>query len=134
MGRSHKISRNDAELTAVQKLRHENDRLKKQISKLRKQLSRIDIDRYTNLKEMIEAHTSQDEAYDKTEELLQLKKKWICHSCGEDYLRVVIVPRADGMFYFRRCISCQYKTKLKKSDSEIEGIDSNDNLVSSSTL
>lgn len=124
MGKRHRTSRNDTEFSEVQRLRYENDKLKKQISKLRKQLSRIDIDRYTNLKEMIEAQAAEDESFDGTMYLEELKHKWMCHECKEDYLRIIIVPRADGLFYIRKCASCNHRTKLKKYTEDVDGIGS----------
>lgn len=129
MGRSHKGSRSDAELTEVRRLRLENQKLKKQMGKLRKQLSRIDIDRYSNLKDMLEAQAAEDGDFDVKVELEDLKEKWLCHSCKEDYLRVIIVPRADGLFYIRKCASCSHRTKLKKYTDEVDGINSNGEKV-----
>jgi rubrerythrin len=129
MGRSHRSSRSDTEQTEVKRLRYENQKLKKQISQLRKQLSRIDIDRYTNLKEMIEAQAAEDESFDSKVQLEELKQKWMCHECNQDYLRIVIVPRADGVFYIRKCPTCSYRTKLKKYTDGIDGFNSNGELV-----
>lgn len=123
MGKSRRRTRGDSEINEIQRLRYENDKLKKQISKLRKQLSRIDIDRYSNLKEMLEAHAAEDNTFDAKVHLEELKRKWICHKCKEDHLRVIVVPRADGVFYFRRCPSCSNKTKLQKYTDDINGID-----------
>lgn len=124
MGRSRRNSRSDGEFSQIQRLRHENEKLKKQISKLRKQLSRINIDEYANLKEMIEAHSAEDENFDKKLHLEELKHKWTCHECKEDYLRIIIVPRADGLFYIRKCPSCNHRTKLKKYTEDVNGIGS----------
>jgi len=121
MGRSHK-SRGDTELTEIRRLKMENQKLKKQMSKLRKQLSRIDIDRYSNLKDMLEAQAAEDSNFDAKVDLEDLKQKWICHECKEDHLRVIIVPRADGLFYMRKCASCDHRTRLKKYTDEVDGI------------
>lgn len=128
MGRGHRGSRNDSEFKEVQRLRHENDKLKRQIAKLRKELSRVDIDQYSHLKEIIESQEDTEE-FDKKSELDRLKEKWACHKCSRDILRVIIIPRADGIFYIRRCITCGNKTKMKKYDNFIEGIDTNDKLI-----
>lgn len=120
----------DGELRDNQRLKLENQKLKKQISSLRKQLSRIDIDRYQSLKDIIEAHDEQDEQFDTTIALDDLKHKWECHKCSRDYLRLVIVPRVDGTFYFRRCPTCMNKTKLKKYTEDVEGITSDDQIYS----
>jgi len=129
MGRSHRGSHSDAELTTIRRLKLENQKLKKQMSKLRKQLSRIDIDRYSNLKDILEEQAAEDENFDVKIELEDLKEKWICHGCKEDYLCVIMVPRADGLFYMRRCASCFHKTKLKRYTDEVDGIGTDGQLV-----
>lgn len=111
----------DGELKVNRRLKLENDKLKKQISSLRKQLSRIDIDRYSNLKDIIEAQDEEDDNFDSKTALEDLKAKWECHECHEDYLKLIIVPRLDGTFYFRKC-SCGHRTKLKKYNDNVEGI------------
>jgi hypothetical protein len=126
MGKSRR-SKSDTELTEIRKLKLENQKLKKQMGKLRKQLSRIDIDRYSNLKDIIEAQQAEDSGFDAKIELEDLKEKWMCHACKEDYLRVIIVPRADGLFYIRKCASCSHRTKLKKYTDEVDGVDSSGN-------
>lgn len=122
MGKNHK-GRSDTELSEIRKLKLENQKLKKQMGKLRKQLSRIDIDRYSNLREIIEAHAYEDESFDSSVYLEELKQKWLCHGCKLDYLRVIIVPRADGLFYIRKCPACDQRTKLKKYTDEVDGLD-----------
>lgn len=118
----------DGELRDNQRLKLENQKLKKQISSLRKQLSRIDIDRYSHLKDMIEQDDANDAPYNTKDALEDLKRKWECHKCARDFLRLVIVPRQDGTFYLRRCPTCMHKTKLKKYNDEVEGIGSDDKV------
>ena len=124
MGRGHRGSRSDSELDEMQRFKLENQKLKKQIAKLRKELSRIDIDRYSNLKDMLEAQAAEDSNFDGVFELEKLKKKWNCNSCDKDYLRLIMVPRFDGLFYMRKCPSCEYRTKLKKYSDGVDGLDS----------
>jgi hypothetical protein len=118
----------DGELRDNKRLKLENQKLRKQISSLRKQLNRIDIDRYQSLKDIIEAHEEEDAGFAGQLALADLKKQWECHGCKTDFLRLVVVPRIDGMFYFRRCPTCKNKTKLKKYTDEVEGIDSEDKV------
>lgn len=122
MGRSNRRPAHDGELKEVQKLKLENQKLRKQIGKLRKELSKIDIDRYQYLKDLIESQDKQDKEFDRNIELDKLKEKWQCHDCGKDYLRLIMVPRRDGTFYFRRCLTCGNKTRLKKYNENVEGI------------
>ena len=124
MGRNHK-GQSDTELSEIRRLRLENQKLRKQMSKLRKHLSRIDIDRYANLKEIIESQAAEDDGFDTKVELEYLKQKWLCHSCKQDHLRLILVPRADGVFYLRKCGTCTNRTNLKRYTDEVDGLDSN---------
>lgn len=128
MGRGHS-GKSDSELSTIRRLKLENQKLKKQMSKLRKQLSRIDIDRYSNLRDIIEAHALEDEGFDAKLQLEQLKEVWLCHTCKKDYLRIIMIPRADGTFYIRKCPACDHRTKMKKFTDDIGGIDSNGDLL-----
>jgi len=112
----------------LQRLQRENEKLKRTIQSLRKQMSRIDIDQYQNLREIIESQDDYDSAADRQIDLDKLKRRWECHGCGKDFLRLIVVPRIDGMFYFRRCPTCLHKTKLKRYSENIEGIEG-DNIV-----
>ena len=106
----------------LQKLQRENEKLKRTIQSLRKQMARIDIDQYQNLKEIIESQDSYNTEESKKDELKKLKEKWQCHDCARDYLKLIIIPRLDGMFYVRRCGNCGKKTKIKKWNDTVEGI------------
>lgn len=50
-----------------------------------------------------------------------LKKKWQCFSCGEGYLRLIIINRPDGRHYFRSCNCCDKRTKIKRYTEDVEG-------------
>lgn len=120
----------DGELRAIRRLKLENQKLKKQISSLRKQLNRVDVDRYSYIHDMLDNQVDEDVQFERDRDLEDVKKKWECHTCARDYLRITIVRRADGEFYFRRCPTCLYKTRLKKFTNDIEGIDSDDRIYS----
>lgn len=114
-------SRNcDKEYTADQKLKEENKRLKKENKALRKQIGRLDLDseRFNNLRELADKQYREELARRKEE---SVKKKWTCHECGKGILRLIIIPRRDGNFYFRACDACSKKTGMKKYHSEVEG-------------
>lgn len=113
MSRSN-TRRSKAEYDIVDKLKHENQKLKKQISQLRKQLARLDLNRYSNLKELVDKHELEDQEEKKTEHKEQIKKLWECFECREDHLRMVTFERKDGVFYFRKCNSCGHRTKMKR--------------------
>jgi len=126
MSRSRKGKRpvGDGEIKEIQRLKLENQKLKKQIASLRKQLNRIDIDRYQYIKDMLENQAEEDQQFEVDRELDDIKKHWECEVCARDYLRIIVIRKGNGVFYMRRCPTCMHKTKLKKFTHEVEGIDS----------
>lgn len=114
----------DKEHSENQKLKHENQKLKRQLERLRKQLARVDLEVYTNIREALEAQEREDLAFEEAEKDREkkatLKQQWECHECGMDYLRLVIVQRPDGAFYFRKCPACDNKTRLKPFTEKVQ--------------
>jgi rubrerythrin len=108
-----------------QRLKNENKKLKRQLERLRKQLSRIDLEVYTNIKEAVEAQQREDVIFEKSEternKKYLLKKQWECHKCGDDYLRLLVIQRLDGDFYFRKCPACGNRTKIKPFTENVKG-------------
>ena len=119
-------SKNKKELDDLQRLKYENKALKRQISRLNKQLSRLDLDRYQNLQEIVEVQCKEEQDLHKKTKRQLLLEKWACFDCrdeGEEgYLRLIIINRPDGVFYLRRCRECGRKTKLQKYNNTVSGI------------
>ena len=117
----------DKEQTINQKLKYENQKLKRQLERLRKQLARVDLEVFTNIKEAMEAQCREDIEFETEQkhrdDESSIKKQWLCNNCGEDYLRLVIVQRLDGSFYFRKCPACKNKTRLKPFTSDVKGLE-----------
>lgn len=109
------------EYTDNQRLKYENSKLKRQIERLRKQLARVDLEEYTNVREALEAQQREDIAFEKQSEKVLIKKRWECHQCARDYLRLVVIDRPDGAFYFRKCPSCDNRTRLKPFTADVKG-------------
>ena len=105
-----------------QKLKAENKKLKGQVSKLRKVISRLDFEQYTNLKELIDSHERQDSALVEQQKKQELENKWNCYECGSGVMRLVIIHRAGEPYYIRKCDHCDNKTKMKKYTDEVEGV------------
>ncbi len=117
-----KNTRAEKEYTREQKLVNENKQLKRELAKLRKMLARIDLDRYSTIKDMLQEHEMKDKL-DKTEPLLSsLKEEWKCHDCLEGYLEIVIFSKVGDLWYFRACNSCQKRTKSQKYTPEVRGL------------
>ena len=99
------------EQTKLQQLIRENKELKREVSRLRKDLARIDIT--YNEEENIEEIESKP---------MVSKNKWKCFECELGNLKLIIYQRRDSLFYFRKCNNCYNRTKSKKYSSEVEGI------------
>lgn len=109
-----RTQRSKGEHDLVDRLKHENQKLKRQISQLRKQLSRLDLTKYNNIKELVDKHELEDKREAQQEHQEQIKKLWECFECRSDYLRMVTFERRDGVFYYRKCNSCGHRTALKR--------------------
>jgi len=112
----------DSELDRLQRLKHENQKLKRENSRLKKQLDRIDDSHFANLKEVIESQERSDQADHDAKKNEKLAKHWACWDCKEGTLRLCIVERRDGVFYFRKCDNCPKKGRLKPFNDKVEGL------------
>lgn len=118
-----KTRRGHKEFSREKRLIYENQRLKRAISSLRKQLARVDVDRYTQIKDIIEEHYAQEDEADRGQNILEkLKKEWSCRECGEGFLKIHIINRLDGVFYYRKCTDCKNRTNVQPYDSSVKGI------------
>lgn len=110
MGR-RKYSDGEAEL--LQRLKHENQKLKREKQALRKQLDRLDVDRFNNLKELLDSHDRADrEEVD--------KNNWECWTCRQGILRLAVIERRDKVIYNRVCDHCGHKTKFKDFNDKVK--------------
>lgn len=123
-----KSKRSDKEFTKEQKLIHENRQLKRQVSSLRKELARVDLDRYNNLKETIEEHYQEDsEHFETSQEMLEkVKNEWKCHQEGcEGFLEIFTYNKIGDTWYYRICSRapiCKNRTKSQKYSPAVRGI------------
>lgn len=116
----------DKELDQLQKLKYENQQLKKENAKLRKLIQRGQADQ-----ELLHELVQQKEH---EEELAQAEKvahnKWRCFECNEGILKIHLFKRLDGVFYWRKCSNpnCDKHTTLKRYTKDVEGVkhESND--------
>lgn len=124
MGKSVRKGRGDKEFTELQRLKHENQKLRRENGRLQKVLGRIDVDRFNNLKELVNLHAKEAKAEEDEKSLERLKKKWTCYECGKGYLRLVIFPKWDGDYYYRKCsnVYCGHRTKAQRYSDKVEGI------------
>jgi hypothetical protein len=94
-------SRDDrADWSRYSKLKEENEKLKKEVTKLRKVVQDVLIDRL----ERKQARVENDEpAHEPT-----------CDQCGNTDIKKITIPRADGKFEIITCRSCKYRSIPKK--------------------
>jgi hypothetical protein len=110
----------DKEYSLIQKQRYEIEKLKRENKRLTKQLNKYDLNHH------VELHDILEESYEKEEQITReqleenLKEKWRCFECKEGSLKIVIINRIDGLYYFRKCENCPKRTKLKKYNENIK--------------
>ena len=81
--------RGEKEYSRFQEVVHENKKLKKEISNLRKQLARLDLDRHSYVRDIVEEHLAQEDAQETTVQMLQrLQQEWLCEKCGIGFLEI----------------------------------------------
>jgi hypothetical protein len=108
--------------TKEQELIQENRTLKRQISSLRKQLARVELDRYDAAKEIIQEHYTEDREEQGKEILENLKKSWACREC-DGYLEIKLYSKVGETWYFRKCNNCTNRTKSQRyNDKTVKGI------------
>ncbi len=110
----------DSELDEIQIVRRENRKLKQQISQLRKQISRIDVDRFQNLKELLDAQDRQDAEEAAARRQAELDRAWECWDCRQGTLKLSIIERRDGVWYNRYCQECGKRTKLQRYNDKVK--------------
>lgn len=117
-----KTRRGEKDYDQLDKLKNENRKLKRQISSLRKQIARIDLDRYHNIRELLEKYDAEEQEEELQRQEEAAKEEWRCHDCDRDYLRLVVFNRRDGTFYFRKCFTCGKRTKTQKYHDKVKGL------------
>lgn len=114
-----KSTRGDKEYTRLQQALHENARLKREISSLRKQLARLDLDRHGYVKDIIDEHFAREEQEETTGKMLErLKNEWKCRECHDGYLEISLYSKLGEAWYFRQCNNCPHRTKSQKYNPE----------------
>lgn len=112
--------------TKEQRLQNENNRLKKTINQLRKQLARVDLDRYASVRDIVNKHYAEENAIahaEKEAEVLEdLKRTWSCNTCQVGHLEIILISKGNVLHYFRKCSECTHRTPLKPYNKTVTGI------------
>jgi hypothetical protein len=123
MSKSRRDSRGN---TREQRFQHENDKLKRTISLLRKQMARIDLDKSADVRAILNNYYAQEDAFahaEKEAECLELlKKEWQCNQCETGVLEIILLNKMDSLHYFRKCCDCAKRTKLQPYNKNVRGI------------
>jgi hypothetical protein len=115
-----KNSRGQKEYSRLQEALHENKKLKREISSLRKQLARLDLDRHDYVKDIIEEHLHEETP---AKVLEAMKEEWKCKKCNIGYLEIVLYTKVGDPWYFRKCNFCPHRTTSKQYfPDKVEGI------------
>lgn len=99
MARGRNRSQNDWK--RYKKFEEENQRLRKEVTKLRKVINNMVIDQLEERARKVDAGEAP------------ISK--VCEVCGNDDLHIVPIKRADGHFEIRVCKSCSHRSQMKKS-------------------
>lgn len=102
--------------------------LKRQLSRLKKLISRMDVEEYNSIQEAKEAQSRERKELQKDVIKIEQNAKWQCFECDADSLRLVIYRKVNEPYYFRRCPSCGNRTKGKKFNNSVEGIGLGDQI------
>lgn len=112
----------NGEFTEIQRLKYENKKLRKQIGKLRKVISRVDFEHYQHVQELLEAQEREDIEFTKKSKQDILREKWKCWDCNKGILKLIVIFKIGIPYYFRKCNNCNKKTKMQKYNEDVEGI------------
>lgn len=109
------------ELELVDRLKHENKKLKVEVKRLRKELDKNKI-HYESVTDLLEQQVVEEIQISKKSSKESALKRWKCHKCEFGIMKLMIIPRPDGPHYLRKCTDCDNRTKLKKYTEDVEGI------------
>lgn len=104
MGRGKKDSPEDWK--RYKKLEQENEKLKREVTKLRKIVNANCIDYLEEKEERVE------KAEKKEKRLISIEP--ICDNCGKTEFKKIEFKRADGEFEIKVCLTCSHRGPLKK--------------------
>lgn len=118
-----KNTRGDKEYSRLQEALHENRKLKRENANLRKSLSKLDLDRHSYVRDIVEEHYAREDSETTTMQMLdKLKSQWLCRECHEGHLEITVYTKAGETWYFRQCNNCKYRTKSQKYTPGVKGL------------
>ena len=103
----------DKEMDTLDRFKHENKKLKRELKTVRKIRDRYAVAEEKGLIEENEIIPSAKRTKEK-----DIKAAWSCYKCNEGTLRLVII----GNRYFRKCDGCGKNTKSQQIHDNIKGV------------
>jgi hypothetical protein len=117
-----KTTRSRGESTKIRELTSENKKLRRELLTLRRQVARLDVDRFSYVRDIVEEHLTQEEQEISTKDMLaSLKSTWTCKKCKTGHLEILLFSRRDGTHYLRQCTDCPHRTKMQLYTPEVKG-------------
>lgn len=86
----------------------------------------MDVEEYNSIQEAKEAQSRERKELQKDCLKIDESAKWQCFECEDDHLRLVIYRKVNEPYYFRRCPNCGNRTKGKKFDDSVKGMELED--------
>ncbi len=120
-----KARRGDKERSNEQRLKYENQKLRREVSSLRKQLARLDLDRHAYVHDIVQEHLAHEDADQSAQGMLNsMKNAWKCHSCNAGHLEIQTYTKMGELWYYRSCSNeCGHRTTGKPYDpNSVKGI------------
>lgn len=108
------IARLKSELRSIEKA------FSKNITFLKQKTTQLDLH---TLIEAANEELNLSQIEDKEENKMeQMFKRWQCHKCETNVLKIVIVPKGDERYYFRKCSNpkCSKRTEAKILDENVD--------------
>jgi len=111
----------DRETDQLQYYKHLVKKLKREIAGLRKQIDRLDLDRFASFKEALDRidEIEMEQTARRKDKEIQ-KEKWRCWDCNTGTMRLKVWDRLDGPHYQRVCDHCNKRTTMKKWTPEVK--------------
>ena len=103
----------DKEYDTIDRLKHENRKLKRALKQTRKLLDRYCVAEDKGLIDGDVIVPSKKRQKEK-----ELQEKWKCYECEHGVLELIII----GNRYFRKCNQCGKNTKTQVWDESVEGV------------
>lgn len=119
MSRS-KTRRGGSEHDILDRMKHENAKLKRENARLRRIVDRIDLQAYDNLRDFVNKQAKEDRAMDSKTRRDRLQEKWKCHECGKGILKPYVFDIKGNFKYYRSCTTCSHRTQMKPLTDDVD--------------